>query len=107
MIVKGIGSAYTVMNSKATGADIIFALEDAQIGPMASDLAVQILTGDQKDEAKKAEYEKLQLSAVSASKRGYVDAIIPAADVRKNVVYAFEMLYLKAEDRPGKKHKTV
>ncbi|MCR5323998.1 MAG: carboxyl transferase [Lachnospiraceae bacterium] len=107
VIVKGIGSAYTVMNSKASGADMIFALEGAQIGPMASDLAVQILTGDQKDEAKKAEYEKLQLSAESAAKRGYVDAIISADDVRKSVVYAFEMLYLKAEDRPGKKHKTV
>ncbi len=107
VVIKGIGSAYTVMNSKATGADMVFALEGAQIGPMASDLAVQILTGDQKDEAKKAEYEKLQLSAESAAKRGYVDAIIAPADVRRNVVYAFEMLYLKAEERPGKKHKTV
>ena len=107
VIVKGIGSAYTVMNSKSVGADMVFALEGAQVGPMASDLAVQILTGDQKDEAKKAEYEKLQLSAEAAARRGYVDAIITAEEVRQNVVYAFEMLYLKAEDRPGKKHKTV
>ncbi|MBO4414721.1 MAG: carboxyl transferase [Lachnospiraceae bacterium] len=107
VIVKGIGSAYTVMNSKATGADMVFALEGALVGPMASDLAVQILTGDQKDDAAKAEYEKLQLSAEAAAKRGYVDAIISSEDVRRNVLYAFEMLYLKAEDRPGKKYKTV
>ncbi|MCR5331245.1 MAG: carboxyl transferase [Lachnospiraceae bacterium] len=107
VIVKGIGSAYTVMNSKSTGADMVFALEGALIGPMASDLAVQILTGDKKDEAAKAEYEKLQLSAEAAARRGYVDAIIAPEDVRRNVLYAFEMLYLKAEDRPGKKYKTV
>jgi len=107
VIVKGIGSAYTVMNSKATGADLVFALEGAQVGPMASDLAVQILDPDKKDDTAKAEYEKLQLSAESAAKRGYVDSIIAPADVRKNVVYAFEMLYLKAEDRPGKKHKAL
>ncbi|MCR5686118.1 MAG: carboxyl transferase [Lachnospiraceae bacterium] len=105
VIVKGIGSAYTVMNSKASGADMVFALEGALVGPMASDLAVQILDPDKKDAKVQSEYEKLQLSAQAAARRGYVDSIIAAADVRKNVLYAFEMLYLKAEDRPGKKHK--
>jgi acetyl-CoA carboxylase carboxyltransferase component len=57
--------------------------------------------------AKAAEYAALQTSAVGAAKRGYVDQIIDAADTRKYVIGAFEMLYTKREDRPYKKHGTV
>ena len=57
------------------------------------------------DKAK--EYAKLQDSAMSAAKRGYVDYIIAPADTRKYVIGAFEMLYSKREDRPAKKHGTV
>ena len=56
---------------------------------------------------KAAEYKELQSSPVSAARRGYVDAIIDAADTRKYVIGAFEMLFTKREDRPAKKHGTV
>ena len=56
---------------------------------------------------KAAEYEALQLSANSAARRGYVDQIVEAADTRKYVIGAFEMLFTKSEDRPVKKHGTV
>ena len=56
---------------------------------------------------KAAEYAALQTSATSAAKRGYVDQIIEAADTRKYVIGAFEMLYTKREERPAKKHGTV
>ena len=56
---------------------------------------------------KAAEYKELQSSPVSAARRGYVDAIIDAADTRKYVIGAFEMLFTKGEDRPAKKHGTV
>ena len=56
---------------------------------------------------KATEYAALQTSAVSAAKRGYVDQIIDAADTRKYVVGAMEMLFAKREDRPAKKHGTV
>ena len=52
-------------------------------------------------------YRELQASALAAAKRGYVDDIIDAADTRKRVIAAFEMLYTKREDRPSKKHGTV
>ncbi len=98
---KAIGSAYTFMNSKALGADMVFALEGAQVGPMEAELAAQIMDNDAKAVA------AAQLSAEAAAKRGYVDSIIEADAARKNLVYAFEMLYLKDEDRPLKKHLTV
>ena len=56
---------------------------------------------------KAAEYATLQSSAQAAAKRGYVDTIIEAEDTRKYVIGAFEMLFTKREDRPGKKHGTV
>ena len=56
---------------------------------------------------KAAEYATLQTSVTSAAKRGYVDQIIEAADTRKYVIGAFEMLFTKRDDRPAKKHGTV
>jgi len=56
---------------------------------------------------KAAEYAALQTSALSAAKRGYVDQVVEAADTRKYVIGAFEMLFTKSEDRPDKKHGTV
>ena len=98
------------MNSKATGADMTFAWPTAEIGTMDAKLACKIMypeaTAAELNE-KAAEYAALQTSAVSAARRGYVDTIIDAADTRKYVIGAFEMLFTKRDDRPGKKHGTV
>lgn len=110
VIGKALGSAYVAMNSKAIGADLTIAWPDAQIGSMDADLAAKIMYEGQGAEVikeKAAEYAALQTSAASAAKRGYVDQIIDAADTRKYVIGAFEMLFTKREDRPSKKHGTV
>ena len=107
---KAFGSAYVAMNSKAIGADVTFAWENAQIGTMDAKMAAKIMYDGQGADvldAKAKEYAELQNSAMSAAKRGYVDYIISAADTRKYVIGAFEMLYSKREDRPAKKHGTV
>ncbi len=110
VIGKALGSAYVAMNSKAIGADLTIAWPDAQIGSMDADLAAKIMYEGQGAEVikeKAAEYAALQTSAAGAAKRGYVDQIIDAADTRKYVIGAFEMLFTKREDRPSKKHGTV
>jgi len=107
---KAFGSAYVAMNSKAIGADMTFAWENAQIGMMDAQLAAKIMYADQDAKVineKAAEYAALQSSAVAAAKRGYVDNIIAAEDTRKYVIGAFEMLFTKRDDRPAKKHGTV
>lgn len=110
VIGAAYGSAYVAMNSKALGADLTFAWPTAEIGTMDAKLAAKIMYADA-DAAtmneKAAEYAALQTSAASAAKRGYVDTIIEAADTRKYVIGAFEMLFTKREDRPAKKHGTV
>ncbi len=107
---KAMGTAGIVMNSKAIGADITIAWPDAEIGAMDGRLAAKIMyEGQGADVIDKmaAEYDELKLSAGSAARRGYVDQIVEAADTRKYVIGAFEMLFTKSEDRPAKKHGTV
>lgn len=110
VIGKALGSAYVAMNSKAIGADITIAWPDAEIGSMDANLAAKIMYEGQGADVikeKAAEYAALQTSATGAARRGYVDQIIDAADTRKYVIGAFEMLFTKREDRPSKKHGTV
>ena len=110
VIGKAYGTAYTVMNSKAIGADITMAWPTAEIGTMDAKLAAKIMydgKGAEVINEKAAEYAALQTSVVSAAKRGYVDQVVDAADTRKYVIGAFEMLFTKSEDRPVKKHGTV
>lgn len=107
IIGKAFGTAGVMMNSKSVGADMTFAWDTAQIGMMDSKLAAQIICAGRGSEAidecaKK--YNELQNSVESAARRGYVDTIIAAADTRKYVAGAFDMLYTKAVDTPAKKH---
>lgn len=110
VVGDAFGSAYTVMNSKALGADITMALPDARIGMMDGNLAAQIIAAG-KDSAEVAEtaskYNELQNGIDSAAAHGYVDQIVEPADLRKYLIGALEMLYTKREDLPAKKHMTV
>nr|WP_295305156.1 carboxyl transferase domain-containing protein [uncultured Blautia sp.] len=110
VIGKAFGTAYTAMNSKAIGADMVYAWENAEIGMMDADLAAKIMYAGDDAAAlteKAAQYRELQNSVSSAAARGYVDTIISPADTRKYVIGAFEMLFTKREERPSKKHGTV
>ncbi len=116
IVNEAFGTAYSVMNSKALGADMVFAWPDTKVGMMSGDSAARIIFADEITKAdsanafigeKAAEYERLQLSVNSAAKRGYIDSIIEPVDTRKYVIGAYEMLFTKREDRPAKKHGTV
>ena len=110
IIGKAFGNAYIAMNSKAIGADMVYAWENAEIGMMDASLAAKIMYAGSDAKVlseKAAEYRELQSSVASAAARGYVDTIISPADTRKYVIGAFEMLFTKREERPSKKHGTV
>ncbi len=107
------GTAYTVMNSKAIGADMVYAWPTAKIGTMDPEMAVKIMyekeiaAADDKVACVadlKNKYTELQSSAMAAAKRGYIDDIIEPDATRKRVIAALDMLYTKNEDRPYKKH---
>lgn len=113
---KAFGSAYITMNSKHIGADMVFALPNAEIGMMDAKRAAAIIyeeeikTAENKNELlaeKAAEYQEQQKSTEAAAKRGYIDAVINPEEVRKHLIYAFDMLFTKKENGTAKKHGTV
>ena len=110
------GTAYTIMNSKAIGADMVYAWPNAKIGTMDPEMAVKIMYDKEIAAADdkvaviadlKKKYTELQSSAMAAAKRGYIDDIIEPDATRKRLIAAFDMLYTKNEDRPYKKHGAV
>ena len=110
VVGKAYGSAYAAMNSKALGADMVFAWPTAEIGTMEASMAAKVMYPEADADTlktKAVEYQALQSNVLSAVRRGYVDRIIEPADTRKHVIGAFETLYMKRESRPEKKHGTV
>ncbi len=107
LIGNAYGSAYVIMNSKALGADLVYAWDSAKVGMMDAKLAAKIMY-EKEDasviEEKAKEYEALQSSVQTAAARGYVDLIIRPESTRKYAVAAFEMLYSKRVEGPMKKH---
>ena len=103
------GSAYITMNSKHIGADMVFALNGAKVGMMDANVAAKIMYADDKDAdlAEKAAQFTAQSGTEAAAARGYVDSVIEPASARKQLLYAFEMLYNKCEYPIGKKHGTI
>lgn len=103
------GSAYITMNSKHIGADMVFALPDAKIGMMDAQIAAKIMYADDKDAdlaAKAAEFAA-QSGTEAAAARGYIDSIISPEAARKQLIFAFELLFTKSEYPIGKKHGTI
>lgn len=108
IVGKALGSAYAVMNSKATGADLTFAFPDAKIGIMDAKMSAHVLSDGAAavvDETAR-DYDSLQNSVDSAAARGYVDQIVAPENLRKYLIGAMEVLYTKREDLPAKKHST-
>lgn len=103
------GSAYIAMNSKHIGADMVFALPDANIGMMDAEVAARIMYSDDEgaDLAEKAAEFAKQSGTEAAAARGYVDSVIEPVSARKQLLYAFEMLFSKSEYPIGKKHGTI
>lgn len=105
---KAYGSAYITMNSKHIGADMVFALPTAEIGMMDADVAAKVMYQDADvDLAKKASEFAAQSGTDAAAKRGYVDSVIAPESARKQLLFAFEMLFSKSEFPIGKKHGTI
>ena len=91
---EAYGTAYSVLGSKALGADFVLALDRAKISPMNPVSAVEFL-GEVYDESKvdeiAAKWADENASPLEAAKKGYVDDIIEASELRARVASALEM----------------
>lgn len=110
IVGEAFGSAAVIMNSKAVGADYVYAWEGAKIGAIDGKHAAEILYEGESESLineKAREYDEKQGSVTSAAARGYVDTVINPAETRKYVIGAFEMLYGKSDISPDRKHSTI
>ena len=88
---------------------MVFALPEAEIGMMDANVAAKIMYGEDEGadlSAKAAEFAS-QSNTQAAAARGYVDSVIAPESARKQLLYAFEMLFSKSEYPIGKKHGTI
>lgn len=109
---KAYGAAYTLMGSKAIGADIALAAENAKISAMPTKSAVAFAWNEKvTDNAKRgeieAEWDSVMASPVVAAKAGEIDDIISLDELRQRVAAAFEMLGAKNALCAPKRHNNL
>lgn len=113
---KAYGGAYIAMNSKGTGADVVYAWPIAEIAVMGAAGAVSIIG---KKEIQKAddptakkeelldEYNNKFMNPYIAAEHGYVDEVILPEETRAKIAEAFRMLKTKEASLPRKKHGNI
>lgn len=113
---KAYGGAYIAMNSKGTGADIVYAWPIAEIAVMGAAGAVSIIGKKEIEKsedptAKKEEllneYNEKFMNPYIAAEHGYVDEVILPEETKTKIVNAFKMLETKSRDLPKKKHGNI
>ena len=113
---KAYGGAYIAMNSKGTGADVVYAWPIAKVAVMGAAGAVSIIgrkaienaeDPTQKKEELLDQYNNLFMNPYIAAEHGYVDEVILPEETREKVVSAFRMLKTKDRSLPWKKHGNI
>ncbi len=115
VVGSAYGAAYTLMGSKALGADMAFALERSAISVLSPDAAVAFLwndrvEGDTPAEARaelEAEWRAVCATPADAAVKGEIDDIISTCELRQRVCAAFEMLAAKSELPPMRRHANL
>ena len=112
IVRKAYGTAYTLLNSKQGGADLIFAYPAAEMAPLPPAAGVGMLYADrlkagESREALEAEYRETEASIYKAASLGCIDDIIVPSETRARIVAAFEMLRSKRAGAPSRKHDNM
>lgn len=104
---RAIGAAYILLGSKAVGADLVYALPQAEVGILAADAAVAFAQNDKVTSpesrlALEKQWAEEHSSALCAAAYGEVDDIIDTEEVRARVCSALYML--RGEGPVAKRH---
>ena len=113
-IISGtaVGAVYIALAGSTSGADLVYALPEAVVSPIAPKAAAFILNDSIADapvadqDALATDYVKANLSAVKAAEDGYVDDIVEPEGLREKLVAALDMLSSKRVSTLPKKHTT-
>ena len=103
------GSVFSVLGSKAIGADLVLALDSARIGCLNPAAAVAFLENDRVSgkvtrESLEKEYEEGALNVLHAARAGEVDDVVEDAELRQRLTSAVLMLSGKASSAPKRRH---
>ena len=106
---KAYGAAFTLMGSKALGADMVFALPASEISVMDPASAVAFLWNDKITESVSRkdlenEWKETMASPEAAAADGSIDDVIDAAELRQRICASVYMLMAKSADTPARKH---
>ena len=106
---KAYGAAFTLMGSKALGADMVYALPKSEISVMAPASAVAFLWNDKiTEEVTRADLvEKWTNECASpeaAAADGSIDDVVKATELRQRICAAVYMLMMKNAGAPLRKH---
>ncbi|MBQ3022450.1 MAG: methylmalonyl-CoA carboxyltransferase [Clostridia bacterium] len=109
---KAYGTAYTLLNSKQGGADLIYAYPTAEMAPLPPAAGVGVLYSErlkagESREALEKEYIETEASIYNAAKLGCVDDIIIPSETRARIAAALEMLRSKRAGAISKKHDNM
>ncbi|WP_089968230.1 acyl-CoA carboxylase subunit beta [Lihuaxuella thermophila] len=113
---KAFGGAYVALNSKAIGADLVYAWPSAEVAVMGAEGAANIIFSREIEEsedpeatrqAKIQEYREKFSNPYVAAAHGMVDDVIDPRETRAKLKSALEMLRNKRESRPAKKHGNI
>lgn len=107
-----VGAVYIALAGATSGADVVYALPDAVVSPVAPEAAAFILDSSIADapfeeQGKLIEqYIKANLTALKAAEDGYIDDIAEGAELREKIISALTMLSSKRVATLPKKHST-
>lgn len=109
---KAYTAAYTILNSKQLGADVVLAYPTAQAAPLDPKAGVGVLYSErlkngESREALEAEYIEKEADIYTAAAMGCVDDVIDPAQTRQRVIAAFEMLAGKRVQSIARKHDNM
>ncbi|UCZ54638.1 methylmalonyl-CoA carboxyltransferase [Bacillus shivajii] len=113
---KAYGGAYVALNSKAIGADLVFAWPNAEIAVMGPHGAANIIFAKEIRESEQPEvtrnekieeYREKFANPYVAAANGMVDDVIDPRETRMKLIQSLDMLERKDEERPNKKHGNI
>lgn len=109
VIGKAYGVGFTLLGSKALGADITYALDGACISVLSPEASVAFVWNDKvksdnKREDVEAEWKEKVASSIEALELGEIDDVVESSELRKRICAALSMLVFKADKMPNRKH---
>lgn len=112
VVGKAYGAVFTLMGSKALGADVVYALPAAEISTMVPESAVAFLWNDQITETTTreelvAKWKAECASPEAAAADGSIDDVIDPAELRQRICAAVYMLLEKNDGTPNRLHSNL